>query len=75
MRLGIKSRWLGVCLGCALAALWPVSAQAQYLDPGAGSVLVQAVIAVFVGVAAVVKLYWGRLSNFLPRRAKKDSGH
>lgn len=48
--------------------------QAQYLDPGAGSIIVQAVIAVVVGVAATVKLYWGRISGFLSRRSKRNSG-
>jgi hypothetical protein len=47
---------------------------AQYLDPGAGSVILQAVIAVVVGGLAAVKLFWGRISTFLGR-AKKDAGH
>jgi hypothetical protein len=52
-------------------ALGPSSAHAQYLDPGAGSVIVQAVIAVVVGVAATVKLYWRQISAFLARRSKE----
>jgi hypothetical protein len=51
-------------------ALTPVEAHAQYLDPGAGSIIVQAVIAVVIGVAATTKLYWYRISDFFVRRAK-----
>lgn len=49
--------------------LGPSTAQAQYLDPGAGSVLVQVLIAVVVGASAVVKIYWGRISGFFSRRS------
>jgi hypothetical protein len=51
-------------LTVSLAAIWlllPVAAQAQYLDPGASSVVVQLVIAGVIGFAAVLKLYWHRL--------------
>ena len=53
--------------------LTPATAHAQYLDPGAGSIIVQAVIAVMVGVAAAVKIYWGKISGFLGRRPKSKS--
>lgn len=46
----------------------------QYLDPGAGSVIVQVVVAVVVGGLAAVKLFWGKISTFLPGRSKKDAG-
>ena len=36
-------------------------AAAQYLDPGAGSVIVQVIIAGVVGLAAVLKFYWTKL--------------
>jgi hypothetical protein len=49
-------------------ALVPTSAHAQYLDPGAGSIILQAVIAVAVGAATAVKVYWNRISAFLSRR-------
>lgn len=45
----------------------------QYLDPGAGSIIVQAVIAVAVGVIATVKLYWGKISSFVTRRSNKGA--
>ena len=60
---------LAVALGLALT---PSTAQAQYLDPGAGSIIVQAVLAVIVGVTAGVKIYWGKISAFLSRRSKSS---
>lgn len=54
------------------ALVIPSVAQAQYLDPGAGSILVQVVIAAMVGVTATVKIYWNRISAFLERRKKKQ---
>lgn len=47
-------------------------AHAQYLDPGAGSVMIQAIIAVLVGGATVLKLYWSKISGFFHRRQKAN---
>lgn len=60
--------WVAIAL-----AVSPCPAQAQYLDPGAASILVQAVIAVTVGVAAAVKLYWRRISSLFLRWRRKDT--
>jgi len=72
-----ESRWR-VCLPVAGAVgalmLLPAPAQAQYLDPGAGSILIQALVAVAVGVAATLKIYWARISAFVTRRSKRDAG-
>jgi len=54
-----------------MLTLGPTPVQAQYVDPGAGSIIVQVVIAVAVGVAATLKLYWSRLSTLLGRRTKR----
>lgn len=59
-------------LALAGITLTPGIAQAQYLDPGAGSIIVQAVIAVAVGAAATIRLYWHRISPFLHRRKNRD---
>lgn len=56
-----------------VVALFPVAAHAQYLDPGAGSILIQAVIAVAVGAAAAVKIYWRRISSFASRLSSRRS--
>lgn len=43
-----------------LALLAPPPAYG-YLDPGTGSLIVQAVIAAVVGIATAMKLYWSRI--------------
>jgi hypothetical protein len=62
-----------VCVSVGATLLTPTPAQAQYLDPGAGSIIVQAVIAGVIGLAAVLKLYWGKISGLLMRRSKSKS--
>lgn len=54
-------------------ALTASDAHAQYLDPGAGSIIVQAVIAVTIGAATAAKLYWRRISAFLSSRRNKGT--
>jgi hypothetical protein len=36
-----------------------------YLDPGTGSIIIQAVVAGVVGVLAIVRMYWSRLKGFV----------
>ena len=43
----------------------------QYLDPGAGSVVVQVLVAGIVGAAAVTKFYWKRIVSLFSRSAGK----
>jgi hypothetical protein len=63
-----------IAISSAIAvSLTPVEAHAQYLDPGAGSIIVQAVIAVVVGVAATTRIYWYRISAFFGRRSREKS--
>ena len=46
-----------------------------YLDPGSGSIILQALIAFFASVAAFISIYWKKLKNFisnlLPNNKKK----
>ena len=39
-----------------------------YLDPGAGSFILQMLIAGIMGIILTIKLYWYRLIDFLKRR-------
>jgi hypothetical protein len=39
-----------------------------YLDAGSGSLIVQAVVAGFAGIAVAVKLYWRRLTGRFRRQ-------
>ena len=68
------SRMGGRCTVASALMLVPASVHAQYLDPGAGSILTQVVVALVVGASAIVKLYWTRISTFVWRRKKHDIG-
>ena len=47
-----------------------------YLDPGTGSIILQAIIAFFAGAAAFVSLYWRKtksyISNLFSKNKKKE---
>lgn len=43
-----------------------------YLDPGTGSMIVQAIIGVVVGALVVLKVYWRRLLSLFSRRRPFD---
>ena len=51
--------------------LLPMTAHA-YLDPGAGSALIQGVLAAVAAIGFALKLYWHRLLKFLGLRKSKD---
>lgn len=63
--MGIKSGAAGAANAIMLAALIlnPSPAYA-YLDPGTGSVILQATIGAFVAIAVVAKLYWHRILRY-----------
>ena len=44
-----------------------------YLDPGTGSIVIQAVVAGIVGALAVCRLYWSRLKGLFRRTSTKDN--
>ncbi len=54
-------------MALVLTVLWPRPARAQYMDPGASSLVVQLVIAGVAGAAVLIKLYWVRLSALVRR--------
>lgn len=70
--LSRKFAHIAVTACLLVLVLTPPAARAQYLDPGAGSIIVQAILAVVVGVAAGVKVYWGKITAFLSRRSKRS---
>jgi hypothetical protein len=52
-------------LAAALAVQVALVGDAQaYLDPGAGSFIFQAIVAMLLGAAFTVKMYWRRLKGF-----------
>ncbi|MCX6251670.1 MAG: hypothetical protein NTX61_13070 [Bacteroidetes bacterium] len=44
-----------------------------YIDPGTGSILLQALVATVVGAAVAVKLFWHRILKFLGIRKSANS--
>lgn len=42
-----------------------------YLDPGAGSMLLQMLLAAIAAAVVAIKLYWQRIKAFLFRRGQK----
>lgn len=61
----IKFRLVVAIVGAV--ALAPSSAHA-YIDPGTGSMVLQAVIAGVVGGLVVIKMYWQRIKAVFSRR-------
>lgn len=53
------------------AALAPTSAYA-YVDPGAGSLVIQGIIAAVVGVGVTLRLYWSRIRKRLTGKTSRD---
>ena len=49
-----------------------VSDAYAYLDPGTGSLVIQAVIGALVGVAITLKIYWYKLKEKIFRISKSD---
>ena len=43
-----------------------------YLDPGTGSIVIQAVVAGVVGALALGRLYWSRLKNLVRRNPPRQ---
>jgi len=46
---------------------------AAYLDPGAGSLMLQMLIAGIMGALFTIKLYWYRLKAFIARMLGRES--
>jgi len=51
--------------------LIPVTEAQAYIDPGAGSILLQAVIGGLAAVAALGASYWSRIRSVLFRRSNR----
>ena len=49
------------------SVLWPHVAHANYIDPGAGAMLLQIVFGGVAGIAVVVKIFWHRIVSIFRR--------
>ena len=44
----------------------------MYLDPGSGSLILQIILAVLLGVGVTVKIYWGKIRSLFRPRQNED---
>jgi len=44
----------------------------MYLDPGSGSVIIQAVLAAVLGVGVFIKIYWGKIKSIFGSEKNKN---
>ena len=61
LALGIA---LASTLGAAASAAPGAQAQLAYVDPGAGSFVLQALLATLAGAAVVLNAYWKKIKSF-----------
>lgn len=66
------SRHLAIGGGAGLVLLASHDAAFAYLDPGTGSILLQALIAGVIGTAAFARMYWTRFKEILRRALGSD---
>lgn len=69
MRVHLKQLVVATIVLCLCPCLFPAKAFA-YLDPGAGSSILQLLLAGLLGVLYVTKLYWVRIKGIFTRRGK-----
>ena len=55
------------------AYLWSaLAAPKLYLDPGSGSVLLQVLLAVLLGLGVVLRTQWGKIKSLFKRNDSSD---
>lgn len=65
-------RILTICTLAALLQMVFTPPAHAYLDPGTGSYIFQLLLAAVVGLAFVVKVFWGRIKSFFSRLLSKN---
>ena len=69
-----KYRFLGLSGAVLVVSLLCASPAFAYLDPGTGSMIVQALIAAFAAVSVSVGIFWKRLKSFFGKGKEEDPG-
>tara|TARA_B100000787_G_scaffold5257_1_gene3957 strand:- start:1554 stop:1766 length:213 start_codon:yes stop_codon:yes gene_type:complete len=46
-----------------------------YLDPGTGSIILQALVGAIAAGATYCSMYWQKIKSFFNKRQKKDKDH
>lgn len=73
-----RHAWLFLCLvGAGVASGLGADSQEPmafaYLDPGAGSFIIQALVATLAGVAVATRAYWSRIKSFFSRTQEAEA--
>lgn len=42
-----------------------------YIDPGLGSIILQAIIAMIAGSSLIIKIYWKKIKDFFKKKKNK----
>ncbi len=45
----------------------------MYLDPGSGSIILQALIAAFLGIGVITKIYWKKIQSLFGKKKSTES--
>jgi hypothetical protein len=71
----VRRRFMAIRAGSVVAIFLLVShfhgPVEAYLDPGTGSIVLQAVLGGVVGVLTLLKMYWHRVKRFVTRRSSQ----
>ncbi len=59
-------------IGLSVAALAAPRQAFAYLDPGVGSYVLQVIIGTIAAAGFGMKLFWGRIREFLSRRFRRE---
>lgn len=49
-----------------------ISEAFAYIDPGSGSIVIQAIVGILVGAGITVKIYWHQFKEKILKISKKD---
>ncbi len=69
---GIKM-WGSISAAAAMILLAGAAPAQAYLDPGTGSIILQATIGAIAGTLVAVRVFWHRIRSFLKRKNDGDS--
>ena len=67
----MRKRILVLVFAFALSLFWNQNAFA-YIDPGSGSIIIQAIVGALVGFGIAIKIYWYKLKEKFSRVKSKE---
>lgn len=64
--------WMKLILKILIIYFVTINASFAYLDPGSGSVILQAIIGFIAAIFATLSFYWGKFKLFILKLFKKE---